>query len=118
MGSCLYGILFCRQSESLPSHGMKHLLSFYPLITAVNIGSRISLRMSDKAVSAGGIRVHIEYVAFLRTGQVFMSFESLVFLPVFLPFFLDIGKIVIHNPIAGYLVCEIRKSLGICCKTA
>src|SRR4030065_2666012 len=106
MGSCLYGILFCRQSESIPSHGMEHIISFHPLITAVNIGSCISLRMTNMQASTGGIRVHIEYVAFLRIGQVFMSFESLVFLPVFLPLFLDIGKIVIHNPIAGYLVCE------------
>src|SRR4030043_877887 len=109
MCSGLDGILLCRQSECIPSHRMKDIESLHSFIPGVDISCCISLRMTNMETCPGRIWKHIEYIAFLRIGKVVGSFENLVFLPVSLPFLLDICEVVIHfsiylfnrKPVAG-----------------
>jgi hypothetical protein len=65
MSSCLDRIVLRWESESIPSHRMKDIISFRVVISGDDIGRSIPLRMSDMEASSGWIWEHIEDI-FLR----------------------------------------------------
>ena len=90
------GILFRGQTESVPAHGMQHVETAHPLETAENIRGGIAFRMPHVETCSAGIREHIQHIKFLFRGEIFRM-ESLVFVPVVLPFLFNGCKIVTHS---------------------
>ena len=93
VSSGFHGILFGGQPERIPSHRMQDITAAHPFEPAENIGCGISLRMPDVQSGSARIREHIQYIKFLFAGNL-RCLERLMLVPVFLPFFLDRGKIV------------------------
>ena len=65
-GMCpgLNGILFCRQSEGIPSHRMKNVEAIGPLEPAYNVGCRISFGMTYVEAGPGRVGEHIQTIEF------------------------------------------------------
>src|SRR5664279_2345173 len=98
MSAGLNGILFSRETKSVPSHWMKDVESFHSFVSAEDVGSSISLGVTNMQSGSRWIWEHIEDIAFFGICQVFGSFKSFILLPVFLPFLFDIVEIVVHKP--------------------
>ncbi len=94
MGAGLYGVIFCRQSESVETHGMEHIVSVHAQETAVNIRGGVALGMSYMQTCSGGIGEHVQNVAtfVLGEGRIFRRMKSFSFFPALLPFLLDAFK--------------------------
>ena len=123
MSSGGHGILLGGQTESVPSHGVEHIEAGHPAPSGQDIGGRITFRMTDVQSGSAGIRKHIQHVILgligveirvTRTGCP----ESVVLLPVLLPFRLDRSGIVtvIHalsflGPCGPYR-CERAEVIG------
>ena len=91
----LYGILLCRQSVSVVSHGVEHVEALLSLVTCIDVGCDVSERVSHVKACPGGVGEHVEHIEFL-TVLVFGHLVGLPFNPALLPFFLDVVEIVFH----------------------
>ena len=110
VGARLNRILFRRQSERIPAHGMQDVQSPHTLIAGQDIGGGIAFRVSD--VQSGGTRIrkHIQDVVFLLV-TVDLGAKGFVFTPIALPFRLDDARLIAHFPAGG---CFRRGSVGLC----
>ena len=86
-------ILLGGKPECIPSHRMQNIVAAHPFEPAENIGCGISLRMPDMQSGPARIRKHIQHIEFFFTGNL-RCLERFMFVPVFLPFFFNRGKIV------------------------
>ena len=93
VGSCLDCILLRREAECVPSHRMKDVEAFHPLVAAEDIRRGVALGMADMKPRARGIRKHVEAVELLaRCGRV--GLECFVLQPALLPLLFDGREIV------------------------
>src|SRR5262249_40140144 len=104
MDVLLDGVLLGGKSERVPTHRMQDIVAAHPLVSANDIGRRISFRRPASESSPGGIREHVEDVE-LGTGVVEVDgTESLVPFPDGLPLGLDALRVVrrhgSHSPAA------------------
>src|SRR5665647_1078201 len=96
MSSCLYCILFRRQTECIPSHRVEDIESFHSLVSAEDISCCISLGVTNMQTCTGRVREHVENIALVWIGEVPRSFESFIVFPVLLPFLFYLVEIVVH----------------------
>src|SRR5438876_4092732 len=57
-------VLFRRQTESIPPHRVKHVKTPHSFVARDDIGSGVTLGMSDMKTRAARIRKHVEDVEF------------------------------------------------------
>ena len=62
--ACLDGVLFRRQSKSVPTDRVQHIKAAHALVAGQDVGGGVTLRMPDVQPSPGGVRKHVEYVIF------------------------------------------------------
>src|SRR6188474_2042371 len=84
MDAGLHCILFGRQPEGVPSHGMKDVKALHAFVPRYDVRRRVAFQMTDMQTRAGGIRKHIETVK-LGTGGILDRPERPVFFPLRLP---------------------------------
>ena len=99
MGPGFNRILFRRQAEGVPSHGMQHVPAPHPFVASDDVGRDIALGMAD--VESGSRRVweHVEDVK-LGLGRVDAGTKRLMLAPVGLPFRFN-GLVIVefgHGP--------------------
>ena len=79
--------VFCRHTKRVPAHGMQYVKTFHGAETGKHVTNRIVTYVTHVQIT-GRIREHFQYI---RLGFVFIHFyfEGFVFVPIFLPFFLN-----------------------------
>ena len=82
------GILFGRQPECIPTHGMQDVESAHPVITAVDVSCGIAFRVADMQAGSGRVRKHIKDVE-LRLGSLVSGGKGFMVEPVALPLGFD-----------------------------
>ena len=85
-----------RQTEGVKSYGEEDVIALHSSLAADDLKSRISLDMTDVHTGSGRIWDLYKSVEF-GLGLVVACFENAVFIPCFLPFCFNGGKIVFHN---------------------
>ena len=99
MGPGFNRVLFRRQAERVPSHGVQHVPAPHPLVAGDDIGRDIALGMTHVEPGSRRVREHIEDVK-LGLGGVDVRTKGLVLAPVSLPFLFD-GLVIVefgHGP--------------------
>ena len=61
----LDGVVLRRKSESVPSHGMDHIISVHQLVAAPHVGDHIASPVSHMKSVSGRIGEHIQAIVFL-----------------------------------------------------
>src|SRR5699024_4387950 len=96
--SCINRILLCRQSESVPSHRMKDVITLHAFHTRHYVCRRVTFRVSNVKSGTGWIREHIQRVKLLLV-IFFFSFECFILFPQVLPLLFNLSVIISHyNP--------------------
>ena len=95
MLACLDSILLCRQSISVITHRVKHVVSTQTLVAGIDVAGDITERMANMQSRSRGIREHIEYVELLAF-RVFSDFVGLLLNPFLTPLLFDFSKVVFH----------------------
>ena len=96
MSTGLNGILFGRQSEGIPTHGVKHIEAFAAFVTANDVGGGITFGMTNVQSGPGWVREHIQTVKF-GFGKIVCRLETLVVGPELLPPGFDLFEVIIHR---------------------
>jgi len=65
VGSGLDGVLFGRQAEGIPSHGMEYVESLHPFVPRHNVSGGITLGMAHVQTGAGRVGVHVKDIKFI-----------------------------------------------------
>jgi len=65
VGSGLDGVLFGRQAEGIPSHGMEHIEALHAFVPRHDVSGSITLRMAHVQPGAGRIGVHVKDIALI-----------------------------------------------------
>mmetsp|Transcript_62744 Transcript_62744/g.147893 ORF Transcript_62744/g.147893 Transcript_62744/m.147893 type:complete len:243 (-) Transcript_62744:161-889(-) len=96
--ACLDGVLLSRQAESVPSHGMHDIEAVHALEAREDVSGSVAFRVAHVQASAGGVREHVQNII-LRLGHVHIvrRTESLVVLPLLLPFLFNIRERVARS---------------------
>ena len=82
--------ILSRHTESIPTHGMKHIPPEHTLITGHNIANRIVADMTHMDFSRR-IREHLQKVVFLSAAA---GGKGLILKPLSLPFFFDYMRVI------------------------
>ena len=92
----LDGKVLRRQAEGVKAHGVEDVVALHALLAADDVHRRERARVADVQASGGGIRELNEAV---ELGALVACYGSigLFLLPLFLPFFLNGCKIVLHG---------------------
>ncbi len=77
-------IIFRGKAESIPSHGIQHIISFHPPLARHNVKGRVRAGMSHMKPLPGRIREFHQRIIF-GLGIILRGGKSLVFLPDLLP---------------------------------
>ena len=99
MGPGFNRVLFRRQAEGIPAHGMQHVITQHPFVASNNVGRNIALGMAHVESGTRRIREHIEDVK-LGFGGVDVRTKRLMLAPVGLPFLFN-GLVIVefgHGP--------------------
>ena len=89
----LYGKVFGRKSEGVPTHGVKHVIALHTLFASDYVKSGIGTGMAHMKSLTGGIGELNQSVIF-RFCVIVCGSKGLFFIPYILPLFFNGGKIV------------------------
>ena len=92
----LDGVVLRRKSESVPSHGMDHIISVHQLVAAPHVGDHIASPVSHMKSVSGRIGEHIQAIVFLLLAVIDIY---RVLFPISTPFLLN------HSVIIWYSHC-------------
>src|SRR5207237_3283502 len=95
MLAALDRVLFGRQTERVPAHGMQDIKPAHSLVTRDDVGRGVTFRMPDMQTGAARIRKHIKHVEFRFTRiEIFLArarrVKNLALVPDRLPLGLDL----------------------------
>ena len=82
--------LLSRKTEGIPAHWVEDVIALHSLHTANDVGSRISLRVSNVKTLAGWIREHIQRVEFWFGEIVSVAVVGILIRPDFAPLLLNV----------------------------
>ena len=91
----LDSVVFGRQTESVPAHREQYVVTLHTAFSSDNIHCGVGARVTDVQTVARRIRKLNKRVIF-RLGIVVFCVERAVFVPIFLPFAFNGGKIIFH----------------------
>ena len=83
MNPHLDGIVFRRETESIPAHRVDHIVSVQYLIAAPDIRDNVSAPVADMQTVARRIREHVQAVIFRLAAVIHID---RILLPFFCPF--------------------------------
>ncbi len=95
-------VLFCRETERVPAHGMQHVQAAHAGIAGHDIRGGVTLRVADVEARSRGIREHVEDIELLSAAVTFGKERSLI-VPVILPLGLNlagivaVGRLIVHG---------------------
>ena len=92
----LEGVLFRRQTESIPAHWVQHIKALHPLHPRHYIGCGVTFRVPDVQSLPRWVREHVEGVKLLLV-LINVRLKGLVFLPKLLPLIFNRCVIVSHS---------------------
>mmetsp|Transcript_29814 Transcript_29814/g.72049 ORF Transcript_29814/g.72049 Transcript_29814/m.72049 type:complete len:511 (-) Transcript_29814:294-1826(-) len=102
MRAGVYGVLLGGEAEGIPSDGVEDIVGCHSPVACHHVGCGVSLRMTDMQPRPARIGKHIQHVllliltfddgSVLLGGTTIRRRERFVFLPVGLPFGLDVGE--------------------------
>jgi len=108
MLSGLDGVLFCRQAEGVPAHGMEDVFSVHTMVAGKDVGCCVAFGVPDVQSGAGGVGEHVQDVVFLFGGiEVGVAgvggAECFVLVPIILPFFFnDVMRVGFASECGGF----------------
>ena len=92
-----HGVLLGRQTEGVPSHGVKHVEPAHPLVARQDVGRGVALGVPDMEAFPGWIGEHVEAVE-LGLARLLGGVEQPTLLPEALPAWLDLReRITLHR---------------------
>jgi len=103
VGACLYGVLFSREPEGVPSHGVKHVVALHALVACHDVSGGVALGVTYVQSCSGGVWEHVKDIELIRVGEIVRGPEGLVLLPVLLPFSFYLCKVILLH--VGCKVC-------------
>ncbi|MCL4101981.1 hypothetical protein MMG03_001568 [Fibrobacter succinogenes] len=92
--SGLNSVLFCRQTEGVPTHGVQDVETLGTLVAANDIRCGVTFGVTNVEACATGIREHVQAVE-LGLGLIGASLEGLMFSPVSLPLGFNFLRIIL-----------------------
>ena len=84
MNACFYCVVFRRQSESVKTHGLKHVFALHYLIPCKGVGKSVVVPMPDVQFGSAGIGKHFQHVI-LVVDVLWIEGINFLFLPQFVP---------------------------------
>src|SRR3989338_8671982 len=105
MRASLNGVVFSRQSESVPAHRVQDFISTHAQIPAINIGCGITFWVPHMQTCRRWIWKHIKNIATLCAwyAVIFVNLKKLLLLPILLPFWFNLF-VVVHKLKSKYLI--------------
>ncbi|MNM83282.1 hypothetical protein D3C81_953390 [compost metagenome] len=114
MLACIKRMLLRRQSEGIPAHRMEYVVTAHPFEAGDDIRGRVTFRMADVKTGPRWIREHVKRIK-LRFARLFPRFESVMLIPVSLPFRFDglgsvnvMGHVVVRHNSKSSLKYQIK----------
>ena len=92
----LNGILLRGKTVGIVTHRVQHIKAFQAFVTGVDVRGDIAQRVTHMQSCTGRIGEHVQNIEF-RLIMVNINLIHFLVAPVLLPFFLDLGKIIIHR---------------------
>jgi len=65
VGSGLDGVLFGRQAEGIPSHGMEYVEALHAFVPCHDVSGGVALWMAHVQAGAGRVGVHVKDIVFI-----------------------------------------------------
>ena len=91
----LDGILLGGQAIGVIAHGMQHVEALVALVARIDVACNVAQRMAHMQAGTTRIREHVKNVE-LRPALIDVNLIGVVVLPVLLPLFLNLVKVIIH----------------------
>jgi hypothetical protein len=67
------GVLFGREAEGVPAHGMENIVAEGASVAGEDVGGGVALGMADVEAGTGGIGEHVEQVILREVGALFIG---------------------------------------------